>query len=202
MDQLPHTSSSQTSGSMPRHTISVKSIPAAQATNKSSATQILNAVASSSKTTISSSPSRPASGSPPHTNSRPQLPPRPSFGRRQHYDITNSTYTQLASGIARVQAQPHKPKRPSPLHTSHSPESLEAVISNSSTSSSPSESSPELCHVEHAPAGLGIIAEEKEKEKEKGNMLGLELDGWNWYGEIQERLMEPRTPYPSPAIYA
>jgi len=54
--------------------------------------------------------------------------------------------------------------------------------------------------VEHA--GLGIIAEEKEKEK--GNMLGLELNGngWNWYGDVQERMTGPRTPFSSPAIYA
>jgi hypothetical protein len=189
MDQLPHTSS-WASGSMPRHTTTIKSLPAAQ--RSTSALQVLNAVASSSKTTLPTSP--------PHTKPKPRLPSRPSFGRREHYGPSDSTYTQLASGIARVQAQPHKPKRPSPLHTSHSPESIADDLSTTSNISSPGESSPELCHVEHA--GLGIIAEEKEKEK--SNMLGLELNGngWNWYGEVQERMIGPRTPFPSPAIYA
>jgi hypothetical protein len=193
MDQLPHTHSGA-SGSMPRHTTSITSLPAAQRSSPQpmSATQILNAVASSSKLASSSTPPQPQS------QSKPRLPRRPTFGRQQHYDSINSTYTQLASGIARVQAQPHKPKRPSPLHTSHSPESITDDVST--TSSSPGESSPDLCHVEHA--GLGVIAEDKEKEK--GNMLGLELDasGWNWYGEVQERMKEPKTPFPSPAIYA
>ena len=189
MEQLPHASSSA-SGSMPRHTTTVKSLPAAQ--RSTSALQVLNAVASSSKTTLPASP-------PPHTQTKPRLPSRPSFGRREHYGASDSTFTRLATGIARVQAQPHKPKRPSPLHTSHSPESIADDIPISSNSS-PGESSPELCHVEHA--GLGIIAEEKEKEK--GNMLGLELNGngWNWYGDVQERIIGPRTPFPSPAIYA
>ena len=190
MEQLPHTSSSA-SGSMPRHTTTVKSLPAAQ--RSTSALQVLNAVASSSKITLPASP-------PPHTQTKPRLPSRPSFGRREHYGASDSTFTRLATGIARVQAQPHKPKRPSPLHTSHSPESIADDIPISSNSS-PGESSPELCHVEHA--GLGIIAEEKEKEK-GGNMLGLELNGngWNWYGDVQERIIGPRTPFPSPAIYA
>jgi hypothetical protein len=193
MEQLPHTSSSA-SGSMPRHTTTVKSLPAAQRSTPRSTTalQTLNAVASSSKTTLPTSP--------PHSSTKPRLPTRPSFGRREHYGASDSTFTRLATGIARVQAQPHKPKRPSPLHTSHSPESIADDISNSSNTSSPSEPSPDLCHVEHA--GLGIIAEEKEKVK--GNMLGLELNGngWNWYGDVQERVMGPRTPFPSPAIHA
>jgi hypothetical protein len=153
--------------------------------------QTLNAVASSSTTTLPTSP--------PHPSTKSRLPSRPSFGRREHYGASDSTFTRLATGIARVQAQPHKPKRPSPLHTSHSPESIADDLPISSNSS-PGESSPDLCHVEHA--GLGIIAEEKEKEK--GNMLGLELNGngWNWYGDVQERIMGPRTPFPSPAIYA
>jgi hypothetical protein len=193
MEQLPHSSSPAAGGSMPRHTTTVKSLPAAQRSTPkpTSALQVLNAVASSSKTTLPTSP--------PHTQTKPRLPSRPSFGRREHYGASDSTFTRLASGIARVQAQPHKPKRPSPLHTSHSPESIADDI-HISSNSSPGEPSPDLCHVEHA--GLGIIAEEKEKEK--GNMLGLELNGngWNWYGEVQERVMGPRTPFPSPAIYA
>jgi hypothetical protein len=193
MEQLPHTSSSAASGSMPRHTTTVKSLPAAQRSTPRSTTalQTLNAVASSSTTTLPTSP--------PHPSTKSRLPSRPSFGRREHYGASDSTFTRLATGIARLQAQPHKPKRPSPLHTSHSPESIADDIPISSNSS-PGEPSPDLCHVEHA--GLGIIAEEKEKEK--GNMLGLELNGngWNWYGDVQERVMEPRTPFPSPAIYA
>ena len=190
IEQLPHISSSGASGSMPRHTTTVKSLPAAQ--RSTTALQTLNAVASSSKTTLPMSP--------PRIQTKPRLPSRPSFGRREHYGAADSTYTRLASGIARVQAQPHKPKKPSPLHTAHSPESIDDDISTSSNTSSPSEESPDLCHVEHA--GLGIIAEEKEKEK--GNMLGLELNGngWNWYGDVQERMTGPRTPFSSPAIYA
>ena len=163
MEQLPHTSSSA-SGSMPRHTTTVKSLPAAQRSTPRSTTalQTLNAVASSSKTTLPTSP--------PHPSTKSRLPSRPSFGRLEHYGASDSTFTRLATGIARVQAQPHKPKRPSPLHTSHSPESIADDIPISSNSS-PGEPSPDLCHVEHA--GLGIIAEEKEEEK--GNMLGSEV---------------------------
>lgn len=194
MEQLPHASSSGASGSMPYHTITTTALPSQRSTS-TSAKQVLNAFASSSKL------APPPPCAPPQKQTKPRLPPRPTFGRRQYYDPINSTFTRLASGIARVQAQPHKPKRPSPLHTSHSPE-FETISDDhiSSNTSSPSESSPELCHVEHAEQaqGLGTIAEEK-----KGNMLGLELDGngWNWYGEVQERMKEPRTPFPSPAIY-
>jgi hypothetical protein len=73
----------------------------------------------------------------------------------------------------------------------------DAIVSENESSSSSTESTPDLCHIE-VTDGLGVIKEEK-------NMLGLELGGatagWNWYGDIPA-LDGPRTPFPSPAIYA
>lgn len=189
MDQLPHcSSSSEASGSMPRHTTVITSLSAIHRSAPPTPQKATTSASSMSSSPSSSS----ASGSKSVPPTKPRLPPRPTFGRQQQFDSTHTTYTQLASGIARVQAQPHKPKRPSPLHSSISPESISPEIPSTSD-----ESSPEIMHVEHS-LGLGVIKEEK------GNMLGLDLEGWNWYGDFQERMKDPspRTPFSSPAIYA
>jgi hypothetical protein len=93
-----------------------------------------------------------------------------------------------------VQAQPHKPKRPSPLHYTVFPESESVSPEISALSNG---SSPEISHLEDSDQGLGTIKEEK------GNMLGLDLEGWNWYGDLRGiKDSSPRTPFSSPAIYA
>jgi hypothetical protein len=56
---------------------------------------------------------------------------------------------------------------------------------------------------------LSPIDEDSQKiAKPSTNMLGLDLDSerswwnWQWESEMQERMLEPKTPFPSPAIYA
>lgn len=129
---------------------------------------------------------------------QPRLPQRPSFGRRQRF---NMTYTQLASHMAVAQAQPHKPKRPSPLHVSVSPESFDSDsdLSSTSASSSSSDGSNSEAGLDVSGKVLSPITEERDNGL-LGNMLGLDLKGRSWSCERQERMKEPRTPFPSPAV--
>jgi hypothetical protein len=209
MDQLPHASSSSNpdssssgSGTMPRHTTTLITLPA------------------SSRSPITPNPAPKSNTA---RNPNPKSPRRPSLCHGQSF---HSTYSQLAPSIARVQAQPYKPKRPSPLHISTSPNSLEHehehdleeepgpnLIRTDSGSSSSDESSigptsPDLCFVENVmDKGLSPIVEEKNADV---NMLGLKLDGpgsgWNWDmgWKLEEamRLKEPKTPFPSPSLCA
>lgn len=195
MDQLPHSSSSSSSSS--RHTTTIVTLPRPMAMSSASA--------STSQLDLSLSAEAGAS-----KKSKPALPARPSFGRRQRF---SPTYIQLSSHIARVQAQPHKPKRPSPLHSSISPEMLETDLESSSpelsSSCSSSLSSPSSCEsspdLQPSPYCLSPIREERSNAS--ANMLGLSLDvssqsddGFCWTCELQERMKEPKTPFPSPAI--
>lgn len=183
MDQLPHHSSPGSSSSLgspsglTHHSTTITTLPITPAL---SASRAANAEGSSS-----TSQTRP-----------PRLPQRPSFSRRQRFSprvkSSDPSYTQLASHIAKVQAQPHKPKRPSPLHVSVSPSTLEADELCDS-SGSEGESSPEVPDL-RTKLGLSPVVEET------GNMLGLDLDGYSWTCELQERMKEPKTPFPSPAI--
>ena len=184
MDELPHSSGSTLHSSMDvtngllYHTTTIKSLPADSDPASSS---------SGSSRTGSGSGSRPSGRTP--TTPKPRLPQRPSFSRRQRF---NTTYTQLASHMALLQATPHKPKKPSPLHISVSPESLESELSSSSSE----ESSPEVGDI----GGKVLSPIREEKDPGLANMLGLDLRGWSWSCEREERMKDPRTPFPTPAL--
>jgi hypothetical protein len=182
---LPPASGSPSSMGLSYHTTTITSLPIP-------GLSMVTASVGSSSPSSSSSPC-PSYGTSTTTPRPPRLPQRPSFSRRQRFNLT---YTQLASHMAVVQAQPHKPKRPSPLHISVSPESIDSELSSVS-SSSEDESSPELR--DRGGKLLSPITEEKEVGG-LGNMLGLDLKGWSWSCERQERMKEPKTPFPSPAI--